>query len=263
MIIRVVNEVQMAYTAHGLLERDYQALTGAVNTSTTPRVTYDYTSGSGNQLRRTKVTYPSGSELNTKYGAASSVDDHFNRVAALEVDGEAHDLVQYTYAGVSWPVVLTMPATTDIEMTSKRLEGEPVGDAGDIYSGFDRFGRACDIRWRNVGGGDIERIQYGFDRDSRRTWRRRGLTQQWDHAYNYDTLSQVKVEDRGDINSNRTAIAGIPEAGSRWGYDKTGNWAGYETLATGARQSGSNGMRGAGSRRYGKEKRRSWPILRD
>ncbi len=80
----------------------------------------------------------------------------------------------------------------------------------------------------------LEQLQYGFDRNSRRTWRQRATTQGWDNAYVYDQLSQVIGDDRGDLNQAHNAIAGIPANGSRWQYDETGNWHGYETLAGGA-----------------------------
>ncbi len=80
----------------------------------------------------------------------------------------------------------------------------------------------------------LEQLQYGFDRDSRRTWRQRATTQGWDNAYVYDSLSQVIGDDRGDLNQAQNAIAGIPSNGARWQYDETGNWHGYEKLADGA-----------------------------
>ena len=79
----------------------------------------------------------------------------------------------------------------------------------------------------------LEQLQYGFDRDSRRVWRQRATTQGWDNAYVYDSLGQVIGDDRGDLNLAQNAIAGIPSNGSRWQYDETGNWHGYQTLANG------------------------------
>ena len=80
----------------------------------------------------------------------------------------------------------------------------------------------------------LEQLQYGFDSDSRRTWRQRATTQGWDNAYAYDSLSQVICDDRGDLNLAQSAIAGIPSNGSRWDYDETGNWHGYQTTANGS-----------------------------
>jgi len=80
----------------------------------------------------------------------------------------------------------------------------------------------------------LEQLQYGFDRDSRRTWRQRATTQGWDNAYAYDSLNQVTTGDLGTLNLAHSAIAGIPSDSSRWQYDETGNWHGYQTLADGA-----------------------------
>jgi RHS repeat-associated protein len=80
----------------------------------------------------------------------------------------------------------------------------------------------------------LEQLQYGFDRDSRRTWRQRATTQGWDNTYVYDTLSQVVVDTQGDLNLARNAIAGVPSNGSQWQYDETGNWHGYQTMVNGA-----------------------------
>jgi len=71
-----------------------------------------------------------------------------------------------------------------------------------------------------------EQLQYGFDRDDRRTWRQLATTQGWDNAFAYDSLSQVISDDRGDLNMAHNAIAGVSSIGSRWDYDETGNWHG-------------------------------------
>jgi len=79
----------------------------------------------------------------------------------------------------------------------------------------------------------LERLQYGFDRDSRRTWRRRVLATGEDYAYGYDGLSQVVSAARGNLNLNASAIAAVPVAAESWDYDPTGNWQGYQTQAGG------------------------------
>ena len=40
-------------------------------------------------------------------------------------------------------------------MSYIKLSGEPVGDGGDQYTGFDRFGRVVDNRWMNSSNVDI------------------------------------------------------------------------------------------------------------
>jgi len=79
----------------------------------------------------------------------------------------------------------------------------------------------------------LEQIQYGFDRDSRRTWQKRPLTSMQDQAYQYDALSQVSAAARGSLNLNMTAISGTPAAAQSWDYDPTGNWRGFHTTAAG------------------------------
>jgi len=229
-----VNQVERLYDAFNNLLEDRQAHDGTVDGST-PKVQYAHTSGAGNQLRRTALTYPNGRQLDSQYGSANSIDDHLNRISALQVDGETDPLVNYTYAGLAWQVVVSLPQP-EIELNYKRQSGEPVSDAGDIYFGYDRFGRSIDLRWQKSGT-PLVHLRYGFDSNSRRTWRNDLVapsTGQQDSHYRYDTLSQVISEDRGDINVNRTAIAGIPASGSRWDYDETGNWKVYQQLANGA-----------------------------
>ncbi len=80
----------------------------------------------------------------------------------------------------------------------------------------------------------LDRIQYGFDCDSRRTWRRRVLTTAEDHAYGYDGLSQILGDARGNLNLNQTAISAVPASRESWQYDPAGNWQGYETQADGS-----------------------------
>jgi hypothetical protein len=141
----IVNEVALAYGPFGELVEDAQAHSGAVDGST-PKVQYGYTDGGGNTLRRTSITYPNGRVMTYLYGAALSIDDHLNRVSAQKVDGESNNLVEYTYAGAAWQVQVQMP-WPNLELTYKQQTGAPAGDAGDIYSGYDRFGRTQEILW--------------------------------------------------------------------------------------------------------------------
>src|SRR5580698_10235766 len=73
----------------------------------------------------------------------------------------------------------------------------------------------------------LERLQYGFDRDSRRTWRRRSLATGEDNSYGYDGLSQVTQAALGNLNQNASAISAVPAGMETWDYDPTGNWRGY------------------------------------
>lgn len=79
----------------------------------------------------------------------------------------------------------------------------------------------------------LERLQYGFDRDSRRTWRRRVLATGEDDKYGYDGLGQVVEDARGNLNLDQAAISAVPVSQQNWDYDPTGNWRGYETRTNG------------------------------
>lgn len=79
----------------------------------------------------------------------------------------------------------------------------------------------------------LEQLQYGFDRNSRRIWKRRPLTALEDDHYGYDSLSQVTSAARGSLNLNTTAISGRPANEQRWEYDPTGNWRGFHAAENG------------------------------
>lgn len=231
----VVNEVALEYDSFGQLSADKQSHAGAV-TGTTPKVTYAYeTGGTKNTTRRTSTTYPTATRiLEVQYGAANSMDDHLSRVSALKVNGEGGNLVNYTYCGAAWQVRVAYPQP-GIELTYKKLPGAPTGDSGGPYNGYDRFGRSVDLPWiKSSDSSVIERSQYGFDRDSRRTWQKRPLTTAQDLHHSYDSLSQVTASARGSLNLNTTAISAAPAYAESWDYDPTGNWRGYDTDANGS-----------------------------
>ena len=144
----VVNESAFTYDAFGNLTLDQQSHTGIV-TGATPAVAYTYANASANTVRRTSTLYPDGKILQVFYGSTHSIDDHLGRVAKLQFQGESIPLVEYTYVGVAWQVRVgyTGPA---VELTYKKQGSEPVGDAGDPYNGYDRFGRTQDIRWQST-----------------------------------------------------------------------------------------------------------------
>jgi hypothetical protein len=127
---------------------DKQAHSGAVDGST-PKVQYAYTNGSGNLMRLVSITYPDGRILEFTYGVASSMDDHLNRVTAEKVNGEGGDLVNYSYCGANWQIRVAFPQP-GVELVYRKQGTEPVGDSGDPYNGYDRFGRTQDIRWQTI-----------------------------------------------------------------------------------------------------------------
>jgi len=94
----------------------------------------------------------------------------------------------------------------------------------------------------------VEQSQYGFDRNSRRTWQQRSLTNTQDQHYSYNALSQVSAAARGSLNLNKTAISGRPASAQSWEYDPTGNWRGYHTAVNGTQTLNQHRVHDRGNR---------------
>ena len=97
-------------------------------------------------MRKLSVIYPNGRVLEYIHGTTNSIDDHLNRVSAEKLTGEGGNLVEYRYVGRSWQVRLAYPQPS-VVCDYKKQTGQPDGDAGDPYNGYDRFGRTVDIHW--------------------------------------------------------------------------------------------------------------------
>jgi len=76
-----VNQVARAYGGFGQLTSEWQAHTGLVSTTTTPRVQYAYSQGvGGNHSRLTRTTYPSGYAVDYAY---AGIDAAVSRPTSL------------------------------------------------------------------------------------------------------------------------------------------------------------------------------------
>ena len=231
----VVNDVQYTYNTFSQLTIEYQSHSGTVNTGTTPKVQYAYANGSANHIRSTSITYPNG-QVNT-YDYGSGADDFFSRVTSI-LQSTIH-LVDYLYLGVAEIVQSTYSSQPGVALTYLMQAGDTTGDAGDQYIGLDRFGRVVDQRWIKTSTlTNLARIQYGFDRNSNRTFRNdlvAGTGQ--DEFYVCDNLAQLKSLDRGTLNGSRTGITGTPTWEEDFNFDETGNWhgatSGYRTKTNG------------------------------
>lgn len=218
----VVNEVQMAYNGFDQLASEYQAHSGAVNTSTSPKVQYGYANGSANTIRPTSITYPSGRVID--YGYSSGADSNLSRISYIG-DGTTH-LADYTYLGLD--------AFVRVDYTEPDVRYDLItGSGSNPYAGLDRFGRVIDCLWHRYSGtpADLERIKYGYDRVGSRTYRENIVADAhgggFDELYDYDGLNQLKSFKRGDLNTNKDAIAGL-EFAQEWGLDATGNWSTFK-----------------------------------
>lgn len=233
----VVNEVRFEYNAFGQLITDFQAHSGAVNTSTTPKVQYGYADGSANTIRPTSITYPNGRVLKYDYDTASGIDDAASRVASLVDDNASGThLVDYDYLGRNRFVNAdyTEPGA---KWTLVDVSGTNDPDTGDIYTGLDRFGRVKDNRWYDYGSSaDVDRIRYGYDLAGNRIWRQNvvadSLNMQFDELYGYDGVHRLKEMSRGTLNAQNDGITNKSLA-ECWSLDKTGNWLKYQEDTSG------------------------------
>lgn len=197
-----------------------------------PNVQYGYADGSANTVRPTSLIYPSGREIDYDYASSGSMPDALSRIDSIMESGSTW--AQYTYMGLATIVQITEDEP-NLEMTYILQGGEPVGDAGDQYTGLDRFGRLVDNRWINGDGSDMNRVEYGYSEASNRIWRQNivaGTGQ--DEFYTYDGLYQLGDLQRGTLNDDQTGISGTPAWEEEFTYDPIGNWQNYLTNVSGS-----------------------------
>jgi len=234
----VVNEVQFAYNDFGQITHDYQAHSSTVNASTTPKVQYGYADGSSNTIRPTTITYPNGRVITYDYGSANSIADAASRIASIVDDDMAlTHLADYSYLGLGTfiGVDYTEP---EIKWTMVGTTGGNDPDTGDIYRGFDRFGRNKDNYWYDYGSStDVDRIKYGYDRNGNRLYRENTVAasygKHFDELYSYDLIDRLKEMGRGDLDSQHSTLD--PQLFRQdWALDATGNWRNFREDDDGA-----------------------------
>src|SRR5438309_2092433 len=105
-----------------------------------------------------------------------------------------------------------------VKMTYIKQGTESVGDAGDQYTGLDRFGRVVDQRWvATATGGTADRYKYGYDGDGNRLYRQNlgpnASTLGLDELYHpnsfgggYDLYNQMTAFYQGTLSPDLTTI---------------------------------------------------------
>ncbi|MFM8932696.1 MAG: RHS repeat domain-containing protein, partial [Gemmataceae bacterium] len=111
-----------------------------------------------------------------------------------------------------------------VDLSYIKLSTGSTGDAGDQYTGLDRFGRVVDQRWINGSGTDLDRYQYGYDRDGNRLYKDNRVLSSLSEVYTYDSLNQIASYKLGTLNTGKTDITGSPTNSQSWDYDAVGNW---------------------------------------
>ena len=91
---------------------------------------------------------------------ASGVNDAISRLTTVADGANTVEVLSYLGLGT---VVMRTHAETGVALSTIKLSGESVGDAGDPYTGLDRFSRMVDQRWVSGSNTNVERYDYGVD----------------------------------------------------------------------------------------------------
>jgi YD repeat-containing protein len=164
-----------------------------------------------------------------RYNYDSGIDDSISRLTSLSdyriveeglggltLECTRAVLEKYDYLGAGTVVRRSHPET-GIDLSYIKLSGESVGDAGDQYTGLDRFSRIVDQRWMTAANGvSVDRYQYTYDRDGNRLTKSNALNSSLNESYSYDGLNQL-------TGYSKTGTA------KSWDYDALGNWDGVTT----------------------------------
>ena len=239
----VVNEVEYTYNDLGQLVAYYQDHDGAVDTSESPKVAYNYdplVDVSGvydNGARVTSMTYPSGRVVEYGYGAeADSVYERMSRV---------HTMSEGVSEGVS-RLLLTVHVSGQGRLARQQFDkiseapGTPEDVVLDLWqtapettTRYDRFGRIGQMKYTQ-GAASVVDLAYGYDAGSNRVYREdmaaaaSGGGQDLDEFYGHDGLSRMNNFQVGVLNANKTAIASEDLAFKQnWGLDQLGNWESF------------------------------------
>jgi RHS repeat-associated protein len=224
----LVNEATRSYHDLGLPAEEWQAVSGPVG-PTTPSVQYAYDATG----RLTSLTYPNGRVIAYNYAGSDAL---LGRPSSLS-DG-AVTLEAYTYLGAGRVVERSQPQP-GLALSFVKRPGEPDGDGGDAYTGFDRFGRILDQRWVRADGSAVVRQEHAYDRNSNKTYTDdlvlpalSELYQENDAPTNeaYDALNRLTAWARGVLsaggvnNGSRLDTIVAPGKTQTWDLDLIGNW---------------------------------------
>ena len=264
----VVNQVERLYNGLGQLTEERQSHLGAVVTSTA-RVKYDYAQSLGGgktHSRLSAVTYPDSYRVHHVYN--SGVDGSISRLSHLNdgsreivmVDGTErysddltlvaynHDLdgtgttqhvgrvlEAYDYLGLG-TFVGHRHLEPKLDLVYYSQGGGTIGEAGDQYTGLDRFGRIIDQRWVSTTTStwtDADRFAYGHDQNGNRLYEQNlvnpALSEVYHGGSGYDKLDRLTAFARGTLNAAKDGLNGVAARGQNWSLDALGNWKGITT----------------------------------
>jgi RHS repeat-associated protein len=228
-----IHEVRREYNGLGQLTKESQDDPDRVG-GTAPAVQYAYGLDDGsNRSVLTSVTYPNGRVVEYNYGTTGGLNDRISRLD--NIADTTGILESYSYVGFGTTVNFAHPQS-GIDLT---YVGTTTGEAGDHYSGLDRFGRVIDQRWVDDNGTsttaddvDIDRFRYGYDANGNRLYKENVVDPTKSESYVYDGLDRLTSFDRGTLNSTKTGISGTIARQQDWTLDALGNWNQLQEGAT-------------------------------
>jgi RHS repeat-associated protein len=188
-------------------------------------------SGGVNNSRQTSITYPNGKVLNYNYN--TGLDSNISRLSSLS--DTSGTLESYSYLGLA-TVVKRSHSQLAIDLTYIKQSSESNGDAGDQYTGLDRFGRVVDQRWINTSTSTTtDRFQYGYDRDGNPLYRSNLVNTAFSELYHangagngYNNLNELVAFARGTLNGTNDTISS-PSHSITWSLDAEGNFSSTTT----------------------------------
>jgi RHS repeat-associated protein len=198
----VVNQDEDVYNGLGQLTGEYQSVSGAVNTSSTPEVQYAFSDPSLGS-RQTSETYPNGRVIDDVYN--SGIDTTIGRVSSIAdaAGSAAGNLQAYSYQGVGTIIGY--------------IDGNGLAETTTL----DSFGRDAEIKYVSTdaaGSPTTDDFAYGYDQDGNVLYQDNLLNGNFSQLYHANSSAS------GDDNS---------------GYDPLDRLTGFEQGTLSA--SGNNG----------------------
>jgi RHS repeat-associated protein len=249
----IVNQVENLYNDLGQLTAQYQSVSGAVNTSTTPAVQYAYSDSSAGRVL-TSMTYPNGRILHYGYDG-STLDTAIGRLSYLADDngsgGVGQHLEEYAYLGLNTAVARNHPET-GINLTYIQQSGDTLAntDGGDQYTGLDRFGQIIDQNDVDTSTStSTDRFQYSYDRDGNVLAKNNLVNSSESQLYHansttsgddntaYDPLNRLVSYKRGTLSSSGNNGSSLDTvitntASQNYSLDAVGNMSSVTTNGT-------------------------------
>ena len=197
----------------GQITAEYQAVSGAVDPATTPKVQYAYdTLAHGSRL--TSMTYPNGRVLGNNYGTSGGLNDTISRLSGITDSSTTLESYQVSRPGHGRDA---QPPENGLTLS---YVSTGTGDGGDQYTGLDRFGRVVNQNWVNGSAATIDGYTYTYDRDGNVTAKANALNSALSETYTYDGLNRLTASTRNGA------------AYQSWSLDPLGNTSSVTTSGT-------------------------------